>query len=124
MSEDKKSVPRWTEDEVKSVRDYIWAIADQPPVLDRTDDAIESKFAEDLKEIRKIGRDRSVRHTASMVALGMVRHKGIKHEGGHMNFCNRALNLAFFVGGFNTDPDAQKCRKAALEAHRELAHAS
>ena len=119
MTDDAKKVPRWTDDEIKSVQDYLWCRVDVLPPLDRTDDAIESKFAGELSQLRRIGRKMPARHEASKVALATVRNKGITHEGGHIDACNRALNLAFFVGGFNTDPLAQQCRKAALEYYFE-----
>jgi hypothetical protein len=121
MTEETKRLPRWTEDEVESVRDYIWGKAEQPPLINRTDEAIDSKFAEDFRELRKLGRDSATRHRASMIALATVRDKGITSEGGHIAHCNRILNLAFFVGGYNTDPLAQKCREAALAGQLESA---
>ncbi len=124
MTDEKRTVPRWADDEIKSVQDYLWCRSDELPALDRTDEAIESKFAGEMRQLRRLGRDIAVRHEASKIALAAVRHKGIKLEGGHLDFCNRTLNLAFFVGGFNTDSLAQKCRKAALDHHFEREQAA
>ena len=106
---------RWSEEEVESFSEFIGGETDVPPVTDRTNEAVTKKLAELISDVRAYFSDTAMRHAASQPVLEFVSDRKASSDGGHKAYCEDTVARAFFVGGFNTDSMAAKCRKAAFD---------